>query len=148
MQPGKDTHPRLHELWNASSSALTVWRLRYNMPPNDPRVLSITDEEVFDDLATLAYFDLRAEIASTPSLSEQSNPERREAWSDAQARVDRGENEVLNSDLDRLARVLGVKREKPNDAPPEAPPMPPAKPAAKSWLPTIFTDPFRSKKDA
>lgn len=144
MQPGKDAHPRLRELWDAAASAFTIWRLRYNMPPNDPRVLSIADEEVFEDLVLLSYVDLRAEIAATPALSEQTDPERRDAWKDAQGIVDRGENEVLNNDLDKLGRLLGVKREKASE--PTA--VAPAKPAAKSWLPRMFTDPFRSKEDA
>ena len=121
MQPGKDDHQRLHELWGASTSALVVWRPRHQMPPNDPRVLSISEEDMLDDLLVLAFVDLRAEIAARPSLGEQTNPERRQQWEAAQRAIDAGDTGTLNADLEKLARALGKPPPKPVEPSPVSP---------------------------
>lgn len=83
MIPDEDAHPRLRALWDESSSAHMVWRMRYNLPPNDPRVLDITDEEMFDDLMRLAYYDLRQAARAKPSVLEAAKRGRAQAYEDA-----------------------------------------------------------------
>lgn len=73
MQPDEGDHPHLHELWRAAASPRTVWRLRYNLPPNDPRFLDMTDAEIVDDLLLRMYHDLRVDIAHNPALGVKTN---------------------------------------------------------------------------
>jgi hypothetical protein len=80
MIPDEDAHPRLRELWDESSSALMVWRMRYNLPPNDPRVVDITDDELFEDLLRLAYYDLRQHARTKPAVLEMAKRGRADAY--------------------------------------------------------------------
>lgn len=83
MQPDEDAHPRLRELWQDSASATTVWRLRYNMPPTDPRVLTATETDIVEDLLTLGYHDLRLHIARNPAAAVTSSREAQKDYAEA-----------------------------------------------------------------
>lgn len=56
--------PAVRRAWEDSTSAMTMWRLFYRMPPNDPRVQDVTEEEVLHDLLVLEFVKWR-ELPST-----------------------------------------------------------------------------------
>jgi len=74
MQPSEDDHPRIRELWAESAAPLTWWRMKYNLPPNDPRVLDVDENMVLDDLLLTSFNELRAAIARSPSLGVATDP--------------------------------------------------------------------------
>lgn len=42
--------------WTAARDYRTVWRLQYNLAPNDPKVLAVTEDEMLHDLMVLVYY--------------------------------------------------------------------------------------------
>lgn len=124
MQPSEGDHSRLHELWREAASVRTVWRLRYNLPPNDPRVLEITDAEVVDDLLLRLYHDLHVQIAHEPSLGVVTNRDEQQRLLD----IAKHERETGNL----AAQVAAYKRAM--SGAPRTPPDPspaPEKPAGR-----------------
>lgn len=109
VEPGKDAHPRLRELWDAVVSPRVVWRLHYNMPPNDPRVQDISEEEILDDLMILSYRVLREELERKPALTQASSEDRVDAWRKAQDAAEKGDDEVHNEHVARMKRALRGK---------------------------------------
>lgn len=59
----------LHLAWIEASQAFTEWRLHYGMPPNDPRVLEATEEEVLRDLLVLRSRSMLAQEARNPTAA-------------------------------------------------------------------------------
>ncbi len=58
-------------LWRAlreAQSILTTWRLAYNLPPTDPRVAEVTEEEALHDLLVRHYASRGGD--GRPSLDE------------------------------------------------------------------------------
>ena len=50
------SHPALVLAWRDANDHRTAWRLRYNLPANDPRVLDATDDEIVHDLLVQRYY--------------------------------------------------------------------------------------------
>lgn len=124
MQPSEGDHPRLHELWREAASVRTVWRLRYNLPPNDPRALEITDAEVVDDLLLRLYHDLHVQIAHQPSLGVATNRDEQQRLRDIL------QHERETGDL--AAQVAAYKRAMSGTSPkPPEPAAAPEKPAGR-----------------
>ena len=126
MEPGKDAHPRLRELWDAVMAPREVWRLHYNLPPNDPRVRDIADEEIWEDLMLLSYRTLREELERKPALGEATSDDRALAWRKAQADGEKGVDEVHNDHVARMMRALRGKGSQAEvmELPPPAAPAP------------------------
>ena len=65
----------------------TAWRRRYNLPPNDPRVLEATDEEILDWLLVDALADEDETAATDPRAALEravrENPAGVQRWLDA-----------------------------------------------------------------
>jgi hypothetical protein len=55
QEPRYGAHPWLVDAWRAAGSSRTQWRLYYKLPPNDPRVLELTEEECIRDLLVIRY---------------------------------------------------------------------------------------------
>ena len=53
--PGPKPHSAVQAAFDASRDWFTQWRLRYNLPPNDPRYLEITEAEVLQDMLTIHF---------------------------------------------------------------------------------------------
>lgn len=54
--PEHGDHPGLIRAWREAHSLHTAWRMHYGLPPNDERVLSITETEVIHDLLVVRYW--------------------------------------------------------------------------------------------
>lgn len=52
--------------WRTAHSLGATWRLRYNVPPNDPRFLDLEEEELLDDLLVLHFLDAEVRRAVSP----------------------------------------------------------------------------------
>lgn len=81
--PGEDDHPELHRLWRESGGARMAWRMYYRIPPNDPRALDITEDELLDDLQRIAYYTLREAAVNRPSLLIAAQRQARDAYTQA-----------------------------------------------------------------
>jgi hypothetical protein len=55
--PGPTSHPMLHRAFAEARKPITAYRMRYSMPPNDPRLLSMTEGDILFDLLTSMYFE-------------------------------------------------------------------------------------------
>ena len=102
MQPSEDDHPRIRELWAGSAAPLTWWRMKYNLPPNDPRVLDVDENVVLDDLLVTSFNELRAAIARSPSLGVATDPKAVAAL-EAEER-DEAARAKLKRQMERMAR--------------------------------------------
>jgi hypothetical protein len=80
----------------------TVYRMRYEMPPNDERFLAITEEEVLRDLLVIKYNREKVDDLLHPSSAEHGDPE-------AAARYER-ERVALLSDPKFMASIARVAR--------------------------------------
>lgn len=58
--------------------ARVAWRVRYNVPRNDPRYLALTELEALEDLVEVAYHEAAGRRASDPQAVQeelQTQPE-------------------------------------------------------------------------
>jgi len=105
--PASDAHQFVKSAYAAINEPSTIWRLRYNLPPNHPHLLAMTEEEVLSDLLTLAYYDEDRARRIDPTPPEAYDPEVTKTYEDRK-------KAVLESDLmTRLGRLLRGKPEKP-----------------------------------
>lgn len=128
MQPGEDAHSRLRELWQDAASATTVWRMRYNMPPTDPRVLAATESDIMEDLLRLAYYDLRLQIARNPSLAVTSDKRAAQEYAAAAERA------KATQAYARDIAALKLMDAKARGEAPAAKPKPPEKKKPRTWF--------------
>lgn len=52
-----------------------MWRMRYNLPANDPRYLEATEQEMLDDLLTCMYYDVLVDETHRPLEALRRNVE-------------------------------------------------------------------------
>ena len=81
-----------------------VWRIRYQLPPTDPRFLAMTEEDILIDLLTLAYHDEAKRREADPTPPEADDP-------DAVAKYEERKKEVLQGDL--LRKLAALVRGRP-----------------------------------
>lgn len=103
-EPGPGDHPWLLEAWADAMSPRTAWRLNYQLPPNDPRVLEADEETVLRDLTLIRYHRHRARAAEDPGAAAAENVGERERWRDL---VGRWREDKTGAE--EVARVLALE---------------------------------------
>lgn len=111
-------HPGAVEVRRRTHSLVTRWRLYYGMPPNDPRVLAITEDEAGLDLLVLDALGLLKSVEDEEAmegLRAMMDPKVLEAlktWREEVARDEQAAEELerVRAALPRTPRRIRAKR--------------------------------------
>jgi hypothetical protein len=88
--PERDAHPVLHRAWAEARSVALAWRQHYLLPPNDPRFLDATEEEMVEDLLAIGYREVQRRAPAEAAEKENASDDNLESLKQLRTELEEG----------------------------------------------------------